>query len=498
MKAWLKIHPNDNVLISLKSLKKGTLITEGNDRLSLKQDVPAFHKVALRDLALDAQVVKYGSTIGKTTEVITAGDWVHCHNIRTHLKDQVSYQYSPKLASNSSFAGNTDRAVELYRRGSGTAGIRNELWIIPTVGCVNGIARTLVEQFMAIHPCNDIDGVYAFSHQFGCSQLGDDHQDTRKLLQTMAQHPNAGGVLIIGLGCENNQISEFQKAFDQANQTRIRFLSSQESEDEIEEGLQLIHELYEHMRKDRRVSGKLSEIRFGLECGGSDGLSGITANPLLGMLSDRLTTLGGTTVLTEVPEMFGAEEQLMARAVNETVFHQIVAMIHQFKQYYLSHNQPIYENPSPGNKQGGISTLEEKSIGCTQKSGLSPVTGVVKYGESIVTTGLNLLHAPGNDAIATSALAAAGCQMVLFTTGRGTPYGGFVPTFKLATNSELAKKKKHWIDFDAGQLISEEKSLEIVCDELIDQLARVVSGQPTRNEEQGFRELAIWKHGVTL
>ncbi|WP_062260646.1 UxaA family hydrolase [Endozoicomonas arenosclerae] len=498
MKTCLQIHPDDNVLITLKAFEQGTLISAVKETLCLKQDVPPFHKVALTDLAEGEPVIKYGNPIGHITAPVAQGEWIHCHNLKTLLQNQTHYHYKPEEPSISSFDSHTDRVVQIYRRKNGSVGVRNELWVIPTVGCVNGVASTLVKQFLEKHSCKDIDGVYAFSHPFGCSQLGDDHTDTRKLLQCMARHPNAGGVLVLGLGCETNQVAAFQSNFDDSELAHIQFLSTQQCEDELTEGLRLLESLYDNMRNDQRESGKLSEVRFGLECGGSDGLSGITANPLLGLLSDVLTVRGGTTVLTEVPEMFGAEEQLMKRAENQAVFQQIVEMITGFKEYYLSHNQPIYENPSPGNKQGGISTLEEKSIGCTQKSGSSPVKAVIHYGERIIKPGLNLLHAPGNDAVATSALAAAGCQMILFTTGRGTPYGGFVPTYKLATNTELADRKKHWIDFDAGQLISAGKSLHELCDELLDQLAQTISGQPTRNEKNGFRELAIWKHGVTL
>ncbi|MGL4748844.1 MAG: UxaA family hydrolase, partial [Shewanella sp.] len=335
-------------------------------------------------------------------------------------------------------------------------------------------------------------------HQFGCSQLGDDHTTTKRLLQSMAKHPNAGGVLIVGLGCENNQVAQFKEGLGKFDENRIRFLISQQVEDEIEAGSQILSELHQIMRHDYRTSGRLAEVKLGLECGGSDGLSGITANPLLGQLSDYLIPQGGTTVLTEVPEMFGAETLLMSRAKDEQVFNQIVSMVNNFKDYYLRHDQPIYENPSPGNKAGGITTLEDKSLGCTQKAGTSQVVDVIDYADRITTPGLNLLNAPGNDAIATSALAAAGCHVVLFTTGRGTPYGGFVPTIKIATNSELAQRKPHWIDFDAGLLVSTNTSMSQLRNALIEKLVSIINGEQTCNERNLVRELAIWKKGVTL
>ena len=351
--------------------------------------------------------------------------------------------------------------------------------------------------FLQQHPDLAIDGVHVFPHQFGCSQLGDDLENTKKLLQNMALHPNAGGVLVVGLGCENNQVTAFKRTLGDHDQERVKFLISQHVDDEVEAGVAILNQLYDRMKEDKRQPGRLSEIKFGLECGGSDGLSGITANPLLGQLSDYLISRGGTTVLTEVPEMFGAETLLMSRCKDERTFNKLVDMINGFKRYYKDHDQPIYENPSPGNKSGGISTLEDKSLGCTQKSGNSSVQAVVDYGERIDTKGLNLLNAPGNDAIATSALASSGCHMVLFTTGRGTPYGGWVPTLKIATNTELAEKKKHWIDFDAGRLIND-KTMSMLLDEFLSLLVDVCNGKPVKNEVNDIREVAIWKSGVTL
>lgn len=388
--------------------------------------------------------------------------------------------------------------MQIYRRANGNVGIRNELWIIPTVGCVNGIARQIQQRFLKeTQDAEGIDGVYLFSHPFGCSQLGQDHENTRTMLQNMVRHPNAGAVLVIGLGCENNQVDVFCTTLGEVDEDRVHFMVCQQQDDEVEAGLEHLHALYQVMRNDQRVPGKLSELKFGLECGGSDGLSGITANPLLGRFSDYVIANGGTSVLTEVPEMFGAERILMSRCRDEATFEKTVSMVNDFKQYFIAHNQPIYENPSPGNKAGGITTLEEKSLGCTQKAGQSKVVDVLKYGERLQRPGLNLLRAPGNDAVATSALAGAGCHMVLFSTGRGTPYGGFVPTVKLATNSELAAKKPHWIDFDAGKLIHG-TSMDSLLTEFVDLIVDIANGKPARNEVNDFRELAIFKSGVTL
>lgn len=496
MQSIIKIHSLDNVAVALRDLEEGERVSIAGQDLVLKQPVGRGHKFALQPLAVNELVMKYGLPIGHATQPVSAGEIIHSNNARTNLSDLDEYQYQPEFATLSEQAA--DREVQIYRRRSGEVGIRNELWILPTVGCVNGIARQILQRFLKeTAEAADIDGVHLFSHPFGCSQLGQDHENTRTMLQNMVRHPNAGAVLVIGLGCENNQVDVFRQTLGETDEQRVKFMICQQQDDEVEAGLALLHELYEAMRHDQRQPGRLSELKFGLECGGSDGLSGITANPLLGRFSDQMIANGGTTVLTEVPEMFGAERILMSRCRDEDTFSKTVKMVNDFKAYFIAHNQPIYENPSPGNKAGGITTLEEKSLGCTQKAGQSQVVDVLNYGQRLTQPGLNLLSAPGNDAVATSALAGAGCHMVLFSTGRGTPYGGFVPTVKLATNSELAAKKPHWIDFDAGQLIHGVEMPELLA-QFVDTIVAIANGRQTRNEVNDFRELAIFKSGVTL
>ncbi|MBJ3815355.1 altronate dehydratase [Shimwellia pseudoproteus] len=493
---FIKIHSLDNVAVALEDIDQGTTLNVEGDNVTLLAAVARGHKFALRPLARGENVIKYGLPIGHTLAEVQPGDHLHSHNMRTNLSDLDEYSYQPDF--HAADGQQTDRDIEIYRRANGDVGVRNELWILPTVGCVNGIARQIQQRFLKQHQdAEDIDGVFLFGHQFGCSQLGDDHINTRTMLQNMVRHPNAGAVLVIGLGCENNQIAAFRDTLGDYDPDRVRFMVCQQQDDEVEAGIAELELLYQAMRHDKRVPGKLSELKFGLECGGSDGLSGITANPMLGRFSDFMAAHGGTTVLTEVPEMFGAERILMSHCHDEPTFEKTVAMVNDFKQYFIEHNQPIYENPSPGNKAGGITTLEEKSLGCTQKAGQSQVMDVLKYGERLKTPGLNLLSAPGNDAVATSALAGAGCHMVLFSTGRGTPYGGFVPTLKIATNSELATRKPHWIDFDAGQLLHG-KTMPQVLDQFLDTVAEIASGRNTCNERNDFRELAIFKSGVTL
>ncbi|PKM93964.1 MAG: altronate hydrolase [Firmicutes bacterium HGW-Firmicutes-1] len=491
MKPYIKIHEADNVLVALTDFSKGETVGE----LVLLEDIGKGHKVAIFDIAAGEDIIKYGAPIGKATKSISKGSFVHTHNTKTKLDDVNEYTYQPKFETVETDIVN--KTVHIYRRKNGLVGIRNELWIVPTVGCINSTAQRIIDTFKSQHATIEIDGIYVFGHNYGCSQMGDDLENTKVSLQSIAKHPNAGGVLVIGLGCENNQLASFKESLVQYDEDRVMFLESQNVDDEIEEGVSALETLYSIMKTDQRVEGKLSELKIGLECGGSDGLSGITANPLLGVFSDYVNYHGGTTVLTEVPEMFGAETILMSRAKNEVVYHKIVKMVNDFKLYYKQHGQVIYDNPSPGNKKGGITTLEDKSLGCTQKAGLSKVVDVIRVGEQITERGLNLLSAPGNDLVATTSLGIVGCQLVLFTTGRGTPFGGFVPTVKISTNSELAKKKKHWIDFDAGQL-TEAVPMDVLLVQFIDYIVSVVNGDKTNNEKNNAREIAIFKSGVTL
>jgi len=495
MQAVIRIHPADNVLVSLRDLTAGEVIEYQGITLTLGLPLARGHKIALAPLAQGDQIIKYGLPIGHATATIAPGEHVHYHNLATNLNDLDEYRYQPELAEVSTTL--PDREIQIYRRQDGQVGIRNELWILPTVGCVNALAKQMKQQIERDADLGAIDGVHLFSHQYGCSQLGQDHLNTRTLLQNLAHHPNAGGVLVVGLGCENNQIAAFRETLGDVDESRIRFMVCQQQDDEVGHGVGLLTELLARMKEDKRQPGRLGELKFGLECGGSDGLSGITANPLLGCFSDYVIQHGGTSVLTEVPEMFGAERILMSRCQDEQTFDKTVLMVNEFKQYFIDHQQPIYENPSPGNKAGGISTLEEKSLGCTQKAGQSQVVDVLPYGARLQRPGLNLLSAPGNDAVATSALTGAGCHMVLFSTGRGTPYGGPAPTVKLATNSDLARRKPHWIDFNAGSLI-EGIPMSHLLEQFVDLIVDIANGKPTCNERNDFRELAIFKSGVTL
>ena len=463
--------------------------------ITIQEDIPAGHKVALKDFNVDENIIKYGYPIGHTITPISQGAWINEKNIRTNLKGILNYKYTPALTHID--IQNKSLTFKGYRRKNGEAGIRNEIWIIPTVGCVNGIVNQLAQSLRQEAKDSHIDSIVAYTHNYGCSQLGDDHENTRKILRDMVLHPNAGGVLLVGLGCENNQLNSFKEFLGEYDTERVRFMECQKVDDEFEEGMKLLRELYKIASKDKRIEIPINKLRIGLKCGGSDGFSGITANPLLGVFSDFLISQGGTAVLTEVPEMFGAETILMNRCESREIFNKTVQLINNFKKYFIDNHQPVYENPSPGNKAGGISTLEEKSLGCTQKCGKSPVRDVLRYGEKIQTHGLNLLSAPGNDLVAATALAASGCQMVLFTTGRGTPFGTFVPTVKVSTNTPLYKHKPGWIDFNAGALL-ENENMESLANRFINFIIEIASGKYTQNEKKDYREIAIFKTGVTL
>ncbi|MCL1990830.1 MAG: altronate dehydratase family protein [Defluviitaleaceae bacterium] len=496
MKDFIQLHQNDNVVIALKDLKAKTVITVDGQAIQLQEDVDRGHKIAIRDIKENENVIKYGFPIGHATMRIKKGCHGHTHNVKTNLDTQLAYTYSPEL--NTTVTPFEHREIHVYHRKNGEIGIRNELWIIPTVGCINKLAQRVKSTFLKEmgQLSNNVDGVFVFEHAYGCSQMGDDHITTKAVLQNITLHPNAGAVLVIGLGCENNQVAAFKETLGDHDSERIKFMIAQQQDDEIAAGVALVQALYEVMKNDQRQPAPLSSLRVGLECGGSDGFSGITANPLLGYFSDYLIGQGATTVLTEVPEMFGAETILMNRCETEAVFHQTVNLINDFKQYYEDNNQVCYENPSPGNKAGGITTLEDKSLGCTQKAGTSNVVDVLLYTERLKKKGLNLLQAPGNDLVATTALGATGSHLVLFTTGRGTPYGGFVPTVKVATNREMALKKPHWIDFDASLML--ERSVDDVLAQFVDHVIEVVNGKWTQNETNDYREIAVWKFGVTL
>lgn len=492
MSRFLKITPLDNVAVALTNLKKDEVV-EG---ITLKEDIPQGHKFALKDFESNENVIKYGYPIGHTTSIISKGEHVHVHNLKTNLKGQLTYSYHPEIKPIENY--NTSRKVKVFKRKYNRYGIRNELLIVPLVGCINAQAEQIKTRLLEQIDLSKIDGVNIIKHPYGCSQMGDDMEMTIKTLQSIVCHPNAGGVLVLSLGCENNQLDNFKITLKNYDEERVLFLKAQDVKDEVSEGVKLCLDLYHKMILDQREEAPLSVIKIGLKCGGSDGFSGISANPLVGRVSDYIISNGGTSILSEVPEMFDAEQVLMSRAKNEKVFEKIVKLINNFKKYYEDHHQVCYENPSPGNKNGGITTLEDKSLGCVQKSGLTPVNDVIYVGDEIKENGLNLLNGPGNDMVACTNIASAGAQVILFTTGRGTPFGTFVPTIKIATNTQLAQLKDNWIDFNAGRIVDGENK-DKVFNDFINFIISVINGETlTKNELNEFKEIAIFKDGVTL
>jgi len=496
--AAVRIAADDNVAVALRPISPGERVTLDEVSVTARAEIGPGHKIALAPIRAGDAVVKFGVPIGVATESIAAGDWVHTHNLRTALSGVVDYVYEASSPRSSGVAAMP--TFKGYTRANGRVGTRNELWVLNTVGCVNHAAERIARQ-AAERFAGAIDGVHAFAHPYGCSQLGDDLSHTQRVLAGLMRHPNAGSVLILGLGCENNQLESLLALAGDVDRSRLAFFNTQDVIDELEEGTGAVAKLVERMSADRRTDSPASDLVLGHKCGGSDGFSGISANPLLGRIADRMTSLGGGVILTEVPEMFGAEQLLMNRAESEPVFRDIVAMINDFKQYFIRHGQPIYENPSPGNKAGGLTTLEEKSLGAIQKGGRGSVTRVLRYGEQLppAARGVALLESPGNDAVSSTAMVVSGATLLLFTTGRGTPLGFPVPTIKVSSNSDIAQRKPHWIDFDAGRLLGGATSAPQLEDELFAFILDVASGSRlARNETNDYREIAIWKDGVTL
>lgn len=490
----LRICEKDNVAVILEDVYKGDLVEMEDGPVTVLECIEKGHKMAIGSIFEGDQVIKYGFPIGRSIRSIKPGEYVHTHNIKTNLDGVLEYSYTPELAS---FERKDNIKFKGYVRADGKVGIRNEVWIVNTVGCVNKTAEMLARE-ANLRFDGKTDGVFSFPHPFGCSQMGKDELNTKKILAGMVNHPNAAGVLVLGLGCENNNIQEFKKTLGDYDSKRVKFLETQQAKDEIEEGLLLIEELVDYASRFEKEDCSLSKLVVGLKCGGSDAFSGITANPLVGLFSDMLIEQGGTTLLTEVPEMFGAETILMNRCINGEIFDKTVKLINDFKDYYIKHGQVIYDNPSPGNKKGGISTLEEKSLGCTQKGGVQNVVDVLDYGDKVSVPGLNLLKGPGNDIVAVTALMASGAHIILFTTGRGTPLGAPVPTIKISSNTDLYERKKEWIDYDAGKIL-EGMDLKLIKNDFFNYVLRVASGEiRTKNELNGYREISIFKDGVTL
>lgn len=494
MTDFIKIHECDTVAVATTDLSVGKTLSVDGKEIVLRGNIPAGHKFALSDIAKDEDIIKYGSPIGHAVCDIKAGEHVHTHNTKSNLSDLLDYKYTPDFKEPKKIA---PRSFMGYRRADGKVGIRNEIWIIPTVGCVNSIVRE-IELRSREFVTDNIDGIYSYNHPYGCSQLGDDMNMTLKYLSGLIRHPNAAAVLVVGLGCENGNIGELKKVLGDYDENRVKFLVAQDCEDEVSAGAEIVKQLAAYANTFKREECDASDLIIGLKCGGSDGFSGITANPLLGALSDKIIGMGGSTVLTEVPEMFGAETLLMNRARTKAVFDKTVDFINNFKLYFKSYGEKVDENPSPGNKAGGITTLEDKSLGCTQKGGIAPVEDVLGYGEPVKQKGLSLLQSPGNDLVAANALAVSGAQLILFTTGRGTPFGCPVPTVKISSNTPLYEKKKSWIDFNAGTLL-EESNMSDLSGELLDYVLRLSSGEISANAEKlDKHELAIFKNGVTL
>lgn len=492
------VRPNDNVGVAVSLIAKGEQLPANGKTFTALSEIGIGHKVSLTNIKKGDGVFKYGMRIGSASSDILSGEWVHSHNLKTDLVGELAYQYTPQ--ANKQNTGTTNIPTFMgYKRQNGRVGTRNEIWVINSVGCVNRSAERISQMANQRFIRDNFDGVFSFSHPFGCSQLGDDLINTRAVLGGLARNPNAGGVLVLGLGCENLQLDQLIKSIPDLDPNRLRFFNSQLVSDEIEEGLKAIEELFNAMKDDKREEVPISELTIGVKCGGSDGFSGITANPLVGRITDVLTGHHGRVLQTEVPEMFGAEQLLMNRAETPKVFDDIVKLINNFKKYFLKYDQPVYENPSPGNKAGGLTTLEEKSLGAIQKGGMATITEVLNYGDQITQRGLVLVNAPGNDGVSSTAMIASGATIILFTTGRGTPLGFPAPTIKISTNTALYQSKPNWIDFNAGGIADGAATFDELTQQFLSYIIEVASGRvKAKNEVNGYKEIAIWKTGVTL
>ncbi len=492
---YIQLNKKDNVLIAVKDLKKGTVINFNNSNITTLDNIPKGHKIAIMDIKSSENIIKYGEKIGHAIKDISTGEHVHVHNIKTNLNDILDYEFNGKKKNNN-FSNKKDYTFDGYVREDGSVGIRNDIWIVPTVGCINKTAENIAKASKKLYS-DKVDDILAITHNMGCSQLGDDLIITQKLLSGIINNPNAGGILVLSLGCENNYLDIFKPFLGKINSKRIKFLKIQDVEDEYEVSMDLISELVDYASEFKREKVGIDKLKIGFKCGGSDGFSGITANVLCGMTNDKVVENGGKTIITEVPEMFGAEHLLMERAENQEVFNKIVNLINGYKNYFKKYNQEIYENPSPGNKDGGITTLEDKSLGCVQKGGSSTIVDVLDYGEQMIRNGFYLLNGSGNDQVSTTNLVASGVNLIVFTTGRGNPFGNIVPTIKVSSNTELAIKKPNWIDFDAG-LVLKGESFEKLTEEFLKYILRVSSGELTNNEIFGFKEISIFRDGVIL
>lgn len=490
----IRIHPKDNAAVALESVSRGEVLETEGIQVTAREDIPRGHKIALVDIPAGAPVLKYGTPIGSAIRDISAGEWLHTHNVRTNLSGEKDYVYDKKECR---LAPQAPATFSGYMREDGRAAVRNEIWIVPTVGCVNGIVKRLAEENQDLVQ-GSIDGIFSFTHPYGCSQTGEDHARTRKLLADLVRHPNAGAVLVVSLGCENLTHEQFLEELGDYSPERVKFLTCQKVDDEFEEGRRLLEACAAFASHYQREEITADHLVIGMKCGGSDGLSGITANPTVGAFSDLLCAQGGTTILTEVPEMFGAEGMLLGRCESEEVFARACEMLNGFKRYFIDHGEKVYENPSPGNREGGITTLEDKSCGCVQKGGTAPIVDILEYGDTVKKRGLNLLSGPGNDLVSSTALTAAGAHIILFTTGRGTPFGAPVPTIKIATNSALFQKKSGWMDFNAGTIADGTEGIPEAGKCLMDLVLATASGKHTHSEENGYHEIAIFKGGVTL
>jgi len=495
----IHLHPTDNVAIARVQLGAGTELRVAGQRLEVKEAISAGHKIALVAIPQGAVVLRYGQVIGRARQPIERGRHVHTHNLAFE-ELHFDYEYPsgetplPARRASPTFLG--------YPREDGSVGTRNYIAVVAASNCAAHTAEMIARSFDGESLPANIDGVVAFPHGEGCGHtIGPDTAQLRRTLAGVLAHPNVSAAVILGLGCEVNQIEHYlgPNAPRTSRLVGMTLQSSGGTRGAVTAARAEIARLMEQCSAEQRKEVPASGIVLGLNCGGSDSFSGITANPALGVCSDMLAELGATAVLAETTEIFGAEHLLVRRARNRQVAEKLLSFVQGYKQYLTRFAGSFDDNPSPGNKEGGLTNIIEKSLGAVAKAGTSPLTDAVDYAEPVHTPGFVFMNTPGYDPVSLTGLAAGGCNLIAFTTGRGSAIGfPSVPVLKIASNSHTYRRMQDNMDINAGTIADGEKSVQQVGGEIFEMLLRVASGERTRAESLGHQEFVPWRIGPVL
>jgi len=500
----LLLRADDDVVVVTRELPAGTSVVTATGTVVVRDDVPRSHKLAVRAVPAGSPVHKYGQSIGLATVDIAAGDHVHVHNLGMDRAER-AYEFGTQRTVLPAPVG-PERTFLGYHRANGRVGTRNYVGVLTSVNCSASTAKMIAEQFrgMALDAFGHVDGVVALTHQSGCGLVpGSDGANT--LLRTLrgyAQHPNFGGVLVLGLGCEMVPVQSLVDGLDLPSDTLVQTLTIQDTggvRATVRAGVDRIKEMLPVLEARRRAPAPISALVLGLNCGGSDGYSGITANPALGYASDRIVAAGGTSILGETPEVFGAEHLLTRRAVSEPVGRKLLDRIDWWQGYAAAGGGTLDNNPSPGNKAGGLTTILEKSLGAVAKAGQADLAAVYEYAEPVTEHGLVFMDTPGYDPVSVTGIVAGGATVVCFTTGRGSVFGCRpTPSIKLATNTEMYERMSDDMDINCGRIVDGTATLTDVGDEIFERIIAVASGELTASEDLdiGQEEFVPWQLGT--